>query len=199
MQKIILFNKTGVFNDPLSQTQCLASSDHYYQFKFVYFARFCKLGTHGRMDGQHVWNYWPWLWYGRVDHFSCLPSFRTDFTLSADELFLIRKLSYFWSTRPTTFRNAIRPFVTLHNSPKQTIFQVRIGEVMVLATWIIMTHMPCIEYFDPRGRPQSRLVVINIFTQSVRPKSLNSSSNHCRPAKWITDDYCLVFYIIGVS
>ena len=47
---------------------------------------------------------------------------------------------------------------------------------------------------DPRGRPQSRPrpVVITIFTQSVcpsirpcvRPKTSNSSDNHCRLGLW---------------
>ena len=51
------------------------------------------------------------------------------------------------------------------------------------------------QYFcivDPRGRPQSRPVVITIFAQSVRqsvrpsvrPKTSISSDNHCRPGLW---------------
>ena len=44
------------------------------------------------------------------------------------------------------------------------------------------------KFIDPRGRPQSRPVVITIFTQSVRlfvrPKTSKSSDNHVRPGLW---------------
>ena len=38
-----------------------------------------------------------------------------------------------------------------------------------------------LQYIDPRGRPQSRQIVITIFTQVVRPYVRPSvlSSNHC--------------------
>ena len=55
---------------------------------------------------------------------------------------------------------------------------------------------------DPRGRPQSRLVVITILTQifrlSVRPlQNFNmerklTASQDCGLAEWIIDDSCLV-------
>ena len=59
---------------------------------------------------------------------------------------------------------------------------------------------------DPRGRPQSRPVVITIFTQSVRQSvrpSVRPSQNFkikrqslpardCGLAEWIIDDSCLV-------
>ena len=38
-------NKAGVINDPLSQTHSLASSDHCFRFKLVWF---CKVGTNVR-------------------------------------------------------------------------------------------------------------------------------------------------------
>ena len=61
---------------------------------------------------------------------------------------------------------------------------------------------------DSRGQPQSRPVVITIFTQSVRPsvrpKTLKPSHNHCRPglwglAEWIIDDSCLVPLCVHIS
>ena len=46
--------------------------------------------------------------------------------------------------------------------------------------------------------PQSRQLVITIFTQGVRPyvrlKTLKSSDNHCGLAEWIIDDSCLVLF-----
>ena len=49
---------------------------------------------------------------------------------------------------------------------------------------LIKTYV--IKVIDPRGRPQSRPVVITIFTQCpfVRPKTSKSSDNHCRPELW---------------
>ena len=44
-------------------------------------------------------------------------------------------------------------------------------------------------HIDPRGRPQSRPVVITIFTHVVRPSPLfkidqNKTDLHCRPVLW---------------
>ena len=47
-------NKTGVINDPLGQTHSLLSSEHWFCLKFVFFARFWKVGKDGRTDGQHM-------------------------------------------------------------------------------------------------------------------------------------------------
>ena len=55
---------------------------------------------------------------------------------------------------------------------------------------------------DPRGRPKSRPVMINIFTHavrpSVRPKTLNQATipagRDCGLAEWIIDDSCLVIF-----
>ena len=57
------------------------------------------------------------------------------------------------------------------------------------------------EYFiiDPRGRPQSLMVVITIFTQSVRPSVLKlqnqatiTAGRDCGLTEWIIDDSCLI-------
>ena len=63
-------NKTGVINDPLGQTNNLASSEHCFRLKFVLF---WKVGTDGRTDGRtddmcrNNDHYRPWLWVGLVD------------------------------------------------------------------------------------------------------------------------------------
>ena len=57
-------------------------------------------------------------------------------------------------------------------------------------------------WIDPRGRPQSRPVVIIIFTQSVRPfvpklqnQATITAGRNCGLAEWINDDSCLVVFI----
>ena len=63
-------------------------------------------------------------------------------------------------------------------------------------------------YFDPRGRPQSRPVVMTIFTQcsSVRPsvpklqnQATITAGRDCELAEWIIDDSCLVFLYIAID
>ena len=65
-------------------------------------------------------------------------------------------------------------YVSMHYSLNQQLPQIIMHEVLGL--------------FDPIGRPQSRPVVITIFTQSVRPsvrlKTSKSSDNHCMPGLW---------------
>ena len=46
-------HKTGVINDPLSQTHGLASSEHCFRLKFVLFCQILK-NVDGRTDGQHM-------------------------------------------------------------------------------------------------------------------------------------------------
>ena len=59
---------------------------------------------------------------------------------------------------------------------------------------------------DPRGRPQSRPVVITIFTHVVRPsvtKLQNAATitagRDCGLAKWIIDDSCLVITYFHIN
>ena len=62
--------KTGVINDPLSQTHSHDSSEHY--FLLFCLSRLEKWGhTYGRTDNMCENNdpYRPWLWVGRVDQF----------------------------------------------------------------------------------------------------------------------------------
>ena len=54
-------------------------------------------------------------------------------------------------------------------------------------------------FFYPRGRPQSRPVVITIFPQSVRPsvpklqnQATITAGRDCGLTEWIIDDSCLV-------
>ena len=68
--------------------------------------------------------------------------------------------------------------------------------IIIFVTWLwtpSIIKRPSV--FDPRGRPQSRPVVITIFTQSVRPKTWKSSINHCGLAEWIIDNSCLVIIL----
>ena len=50
-------SKTGVINDPLSQTHCPASSDHCFHLKIVLFWAILKSGD-GRTDRRYVWKQW---------------------------------------------------------------------------------------------------------------------------------------------
>ena len=66
-----------------------------------------------------------------------------------------------------------------------------------------MSRHGCQELVDPRGRPQSRPVVITIFTQSVRPsvpklqnQATITAGRDCGLAEWIIDDSCLLFLYI---
>ena len=59
--------------------------------------------------------------------------------------------------------------------------------------------------FDPRGRSQSRPVVITIFTQSVRPsvpklqnQATITAGRDCGQAELIIDDSCLVKVIFDL-
>ena len=63
---------------------------------------------------------------------------------------------------------------------------------------------------DPRGRPQSRLVVITIFTQSFLPyvrksvpklqnQATSTTGRDCGLAEWIIDDNCLVIFSFSVE
>ena len=89
---------------------------------------------------------------------------------------------------------------------KQNKFQVKTifttGEIVGLYEWIIGD----ICLVDPRGRPQSRPVVITIFTQSVRPsvsqsvpklqnQAIITAGRDCELAEWIIYDICLVISI----
>ena len=74
------------------------------------------------------------------------------------------------------------------------IFKWKWWNTVGLAVWII--DGSCLG--DPRGRPQSRPVVITIFTHSVRPSQNFKIKRQSLPGRdrglavWIIDDPCLV-------
>ena len=57
-------NKTGVINDPLGQTLCLASSEHCFSLCLV-LLDFEKWWRMNMCENNEP--YRPWLWVGRVD------------------------------------------------------------------------------------------------------------------------------------
>ena len=55
---------------------------------------------------------------------------------------------------------------------------------------------------DPRGRPQSRPVVITIFTHVVRPSGTKlqiTAGRDCGMAKWIIDGSCLFTILFHIN
>ena len=78
------------------------------------------------------------------------------------------------------------------------------ADVMVSSKWNEMQAWGCL-IIDPRGRPQSRLLVITIFTHVVHPyvrmsvpkmqyQAEITASRNCGLAEWINDDSCLVWF-----
>ena len=63
----VIYDKTGVINDPLGQTHNLASSEHCF---LLFFALLDLKSREGRTDMcKNSDHYRPWLWVGRVDRF----------------------------------------------------------------------------------------------------------------------------------
>ena len=113
---------------------------------------------------------------------------------------------------PDYFHFSLKPIdleISNFNFSDQSIFSVVADHPLTNECCTLTHDTNNFSYIDPRGRPQSRPVVITISHRvSVRlsvPKLQNqatiTSGWDCGLAEWIIDDSCLVYhrFVIGIT
>ena len=171
--------KTGVINDPFGQTHSLASSEHCFRFNFVLFCE--KWGrTDGRTNGRHMRKQWSLTAVTVGRHRGSII-----ITTIFSSIFCLIFLVIVTETAQKRQKARIHfKFSILNPLGPLTMFKLK----KVTFTFLI---------FNSRSRPQSRPVIITIFTH-VRPfqncniKRKSLPAFDCGLAEWIIDDPYLV-------